>query len=441
MHWAEQPDAVIIALLVGGRDTLLPHDRRAGWTSWLRHSESQRNGTLSWSDEEQEPLEATHCHALAGEHGRRLYQQVDSVLKPLEAHEPYRRLIPTDARGSGSTDALGRNEASGRVHAIALAVTAHAIRPAPRFVPLLLPLPFLRQAYHGACSVAEIEGGGGEGGGGEGDGVELRALHSLSAGEEVTLDAHGSDVASLMIRQGDPGIHPRDLALAPGTATAAASSSAALAAAAAASVRLSVSMEVGDGPLGALKQLVLSKASLRAEGQAFTLKGGVPPRFDGGPGFRAALPPKLMPYARLAVLQEHEEALLPTRGAADQLPMAPLSEENEEHAFRWLASKLELLLAAYPTTQEEDEYELLAEGGGGGARGGMRRGAAATSAAAAARSTRRAAATAAALLEKRVLTSTLGTLHADVLDYQEARGHRPKKKKRRRKKSRAKEEL
>ena len=316
MHWAKQPDAVVIALLVSQLDALLPKANHAAWTSWLSHA-THLNGTTDWSADELEPLEATHCHTRSGEHVKRLDQQLSSVLDPLQAHEPFRALF-------------GRGFGAKRMEGIAQTVAAHALRPAPSFEPLLLPLPFLRQAYHGACSVAESEDdgdeGGGEGGGGEGGGVELIALRDLGAGEEITIDAHGYDVATLMIRQGDPGIPPRGVAAPP--RQRATSSAAALAAAAATSVRLSVSVEVGDGPLGALKQLVLGKASLRAEEQAFTLKGGVPPEYEGGPGFRAPLPPKLMPYARLAVLQEHEESLLPT--GEERLPVEPLSEENEE---------------------------------------------------------------------------------------------------------------
>ena len=80
-------------------------------------------------------------------------------------------------------------------------------------------------------------------------------------------------------------------------------------------------------------------------------------------------PIDLMTYARYAVLQEHDLEVLLADAAqqkqsdardADALPLraAPLSPSNEDAAFRFLAVKLEAMLAAYPTTIDEDEYAL-----------------------------------------------------------------------------------
>ena len=98
----------------------------------------------------------------------------------------------------------------------------------------------------------------------------------------------------------------------------------------------------GDGALDGLKELLLGKYRLRADGQPFELTAG------------AAPPPLLMPFARLVVLQEHDLHLLPP----GELPLAPLGPANEEWAFRLVAAAAEAKLAAYPTTLDEDEYSL-----------------------------------------------------------------------------------
>ncbi len=88
--------------------------------------------------------------------------------------------------------------------------------------------------------------------------------------------------------------------------------------------------------------------------------------------------------------------------AAGELPEAPLSPSNEEHAFRQIAAQIDILLAAYPTTIEEDEYALSATTAHGKKKP---------------QQTRRMAAVCAVLLEKRLLASTLGALSAMVQAY------------------------
>ena len=91
--------------------------------------------------------------------------------------------------------------------------------------------------------------------------------------------------------------------------------------------------------------------------------------------------------------------------------MQPISPSNEEHAFRLIATTIDRMLAAYPTSVEEDEYELS----GAAASTPRRRGKPAK--VHGARDGRRHAAICSALLEKRLLSATLGTLSHSVQSY------------------------
>ena len=91
------------------------------------------------------------------------------------------------------------------------------------------------------------------------------------------------------------------------------------------------------------------------------------------------------------------------------LPMARLSEANEDHAFRLIATTLEARLADFPTTYEEDEYMLEQQ------QGRQRRTDAPDN---------RAAAAAASLLEKRLVAEALATLQAEVHQLRDERARR-----------------
>ena len=93
----------------------------------------------------------------------------------------------------------------------------------------------------------------------------------------------------------------------------------------------------------------------------------------------------------------------------------------EEFAFRLIASKLDAMFEAYPSTPEEDEYELTQAAGRQAGRVDARRGG--TSAVNA--DGRRAAALCAALLEKRLLSATLGVLSNDVQIYVQSQHEAP----------------
>ena len=151
-----------------------------------------------------------------------------------------------------------------------------------------------------------------------------------------------------------------------------------------------------DDPLLAEKELLLSKGSLSTSGEAFTLRESrAPPRLNSSRMHASpscsAMKPRRAPRRRVS-----------GGGADAEMPLRrePLSAENEDAAFRFVAVRIERLLAAYPTTVEEDEYELAAL---------VRPGVEASD-----MWSRRGAAIATALLEKRALNAALGTLHAQL---------------------------
>lgn len=129
----------------------------------------------------------------------------------------------------------------------------------------------------------------------------------------------------------------------------------------------------------------------QADGELFRVRSNEPP------------PERLLPYARLVVLQEHELPLLPL----GELPDTPLCAANEDNAFRHVAVLVERMLAAYPSTVEEDEYAL----GASRARFG----------APSHRSSRRDAALATTLTEKQLLHSLLGSLSTALHEYLRSR--------------------
>ena len=352
------------------------------------------NGTLHWSEPEHAWLEGSHASRETRRRAERLAAELTSVLAPLTAHDP-------TFFGDEQTAGAGGDFSAPRMKRLIELISSHAVGHTRAGEPLLLPLPLLRYAHDGAARIVEQAAGGA---------VQLVARRRIRAGEEITLDAAnllpaggrgtrggrssggiggdkgaGYDHAMAMARQGDPGVTPSSC-LASTSLTRAEGLGA---------VALHLRVDEDD-PLLAEKELLLSKGSLSASGEAFTLRESRAP------------PPELIAYARLAVLQRHEtEALLAaaSSGADAEMPLRrePLSAENEDAAFRFVAVRIERLLAAYPTTVEEDEYELAAL---------VRRGVEASD-----MWSRRGAAVATALLEKRALNAALGTLHAQLHAY------------------------
>ena len=362
-HWAALPDEFVLALQLA----LSEHLASASAASPL-------NGTAHWTATQRENLVGSYVLRRALEHGERVEGQLRTLLSALASHDPAFFAAPAFS--------------AVRMRSLLHAVTAHSVVPLPLGRPvLLLPLPPLRMANRGAASVRfDVSSGN----------VTLRSLRRLAPGEELTFDAGRHDHATMMMRQGDPGIPLRRCATLGLSAESTGSGSGDGPSHAAMPLTLSMP---ADDPMGAAKELLLSKASLSARDETFMLHAGSPP------------PPKLLSYARVLVLQEHELHLL-TDG---ELPASPLSRSNEEYAFRLIASRIDALLAEYPTTPEEDEYSLSALLGSSSR----------SRALASKDGERRGAAVCASLLEKRLLASTIGALSAGVQDYLRSDEHLP----------------
>lgn len=385
-HWAALPDVSVLALQLALRNDQLAATQRL-------------NGTWHWTATEQEALEGSHAFRHAAEHSKRLDGHLEALLRPLQSSAP--------------EFFSGAAFAASRVRALHHWVAAHAVQPSPSGRTILLPLPLLRMRPRGAVTLHHDAASGD---------VTLRAARRLETGDEITLDCGRHGHAQLLLRQGDVGISAGECAAAahalhvprgdlgieprrPGEGGPPERNSGFSHVA----LPLTLSIEDDDALAGS-KAALLQKASLSAVGQTFELRGGEPP------------PRGLLPYARLAVLAEHELPLMPDGG---ELPAAPLTPSNEEYAFRHVARAIDAMLAMYPTTAEEDEYDLgesLSRAAAGGAdrraRGGG--GAAARARAEEPRSSedeRRRAALCATLLEKRLLTATIGALSAEVSDY------------------------
>ena len=200
-------------------------------------------------------------------------------------------------------------------------VQAHTLIPKESGRPVLLPLPQLPMEHGGVAAVhLQIATGI----------VQLVALRDISAGEVVTVAAAGQRLPSLMMRQGHPGFSPRLAAVGQSAAVSAMSC-----------VALQLALEEGDA-LREVKAVLLRKFGLQPAGERFRILADRP------------LPDMLLPYARVAALDERQLPLLPP----DELPRLPLESVNEERASRLVVTRIEALLAAYPTTLEEDEYAL-----------------------------------------------------------------------------------
>ena len=367
-HWMALPDefalALQLALESGGTDTVL-------------------NGTAHWAADENEALEGSHILDLTAQHHVRRANQLHSLLAPLAAHAP--SLFGAAAFSSA------------RMRTLLDWVEAHAVVPPPLQRPVVLrPLPQLRLHYRGAATLwYDLSSGN----------VTLYARRRIALGDEITIDAGRHTHGAIMLRQGDPGVPPAKcptiaLALAIGMSTEDAKSNGG-APAAPAVVPLTLSLPDDDvDALAASKEMLLQKASMSAGGETFELRAGEPP------------PPRLLAYARVLVLQEHELELVPD----GELPMAPLTPSNEEHAFRLIATTIDKRLSGYQTSIEEDDFELTPS------RASSRATPRARHAPASARSdtratSRREAAVCAALMEKRLLAATVGELSASVQAY------------------------
>ena len=366
-HWAALPDDFVLALqlmhLRSAAPPLACDDDSAThpWLAWLEHAPLQIHGTPHWSDAERQWLAGSHVERRTRAHEARRDELRRTLLEPLRRH---------DGAFFGGADYS--DAAFADAHAL---VHAHALTPAERGRILLLPLPLL-----------PLEGGGGArlslvGATGT---LQLHALRPLPRGARVTVDAADFGHATLWIRQGGPGPPPLPRGAAVGTASRSAAVVAAAPSAPADGPLCTLPLELsldGDGALDGLKELLLGKYRLRADGQPFELTAG------------AAPPPLLMPFARLVVLQEHDLHLLPP----GELPLAPLGPANEEWAFRLVAAAAEAKLAAYPTTLDEDEYSLQ--------NGRVARG------------SRRHSALVATLGEKRALSGLVSALSASLSAY------------------------
>ena len=381
-HWAALPDEFALAmqllLLMRGDGPARPV-----WDAWLRLASLQLRGTSHWSEEERGFLAESHMQ----EHADAQPPPHHALLELLRAH-----------------DAAFFDERSFSAEALDTAtsiVRAHSVVPPQTGNPLLLPLPQLRLEYDATAELAlrAIDGR-----------LQLRARHVLPAGTELTLDAAGFGHAALMARQGTPGDGDGTAAAWPEAQHALSGRNAGQHGARGPGVlRLSMPLAEDDAMYG-LKQVLLSKWGLSADGR-FELRQGAPP------------PARLLPFARLVVLQEHELPLLPT----DDLPREPLGASNEDNAFRLIAVRVELRLAAYPSTLEEDEYALQQlqheqavrrpQPSSTAAATAAAAAAAASAASAAAISSRRSCSLRGLILEKRLVSALLATLSAQLQSY------------------------
>ena len=265
-HWAALPDTFVLALqlaLVNGEAASI----------------SSLNSTVQWSTSERALLDGSYSLKHSVEYTQRTEDQLHRLLSPLVLHN---QTFFDEARFSAQ-----------RMRALLNRVTAHALVPTPLGRPVLLPLPQLRLQPHGAATLQYDAWSGN---------VTLRALRDTKAGDELTVECGRSDHVALLLRQGDPGVSA-------GRCVAAALSLQVANSlddlwrghgggdAYHTAMPIRLSLAAGDA-LAGVKEAMLQKAGMAASGETFELRAGAP------------APVKLLPYARVLVLQEHELELL-----------------------------------------------------------------------------------------------------------------------------------